>query len=45
MMEQASQGGCGCPIPRSIQGPFGWDFEQPCVTKDVPAKGRRFGIR
>ena len=29
MLEQAAQGGCGCPVSGSSQGQAGWGFEQP----------------
>lgn len=30
---------CGCPIPGSDKGQFGWDFEQPGGMEDVLAQG------
>ena len=29
VLEQAAQGGCGCPIPGGVQGQVGWGLEQP----------------
>jgi len=30
----------GCPLPGSIQGQNGWDFEQPGLVGGVPAYSR-----
>ena len=44
-LEQVAQRGCGCPLPGSIQGQAGWDFEQPGLVQDVTAFKRVFGTR
>jgi len=40
---QAAQRSCGCPLPRSVQGKFGWAFGQPGLVEGVPAHGRAIG--
>jgi len=40
-----SQRSCGCPLPGSVQGQAGWDFEQPGLVEGVPAHGRGVGTR
>jgi len=40
-LEQVAKTGCGCPLPRSVQGQVGWSSEQPGLAEDVPARGRR----
>ena len=39
-LEQVAQKGCECPLPGSIQGQAGWDFEQPGLEGGVPAYSR-----
>jgi len=39
------QGSCGCPLLGSVQGQFGWGFEQPYLVEAVPAHGRGVGTR
>jgi len=34
-----------CPVPETVQGQVGQGFEQPCLVKDVPARGRGVGAR
>jgi len=43
--ELAAQRGCGCPIPRSVQGQTGWGFERPGLVADVLAYSRGVGTR
>ena len=38
-------GGCGCPLPGSVQGQAGRGFEQPDLVEGVPAHGRGVGSR
>ena len=44
-MEQVIQRNSGCPIPGSVQGQFGWGFEQPGLVEGVPAHGRGIETR
>ena len=44
-LEQVAQGGCGCPLPGSIQGRAGWSCEQPGVVVGVPAYDGGAGTR
>lgn len=39
-LEQVVQRTCGCSIPESIQGQFGWGPTQPDLVQGVPAHGR-----
>ena len=39
-LEQVAQGGCGCPIPGSIQGQAGCDSGQPGLVVGDPAHSR-----
>jgi len=47
VLEQAAQRGCGCPIPRSVQGQVGCGPGQPGLVLDVevgsPACSRGVG--
>jgi len=36
---------CGCPLPGSVPGQVGWDFEQAGLVEGVPAHGRGVGTR
>jgi len=36
----AAQRSCGCPIPGSVQGQVGWDFEQPDLVGGGPTHSR-----
>ena len=38
-LAQVSQSSCGCPLPGSVQGQVGRDFEQPGLVEGVPAHG------
>ena len=40
MLEQVVQRGCGCPVPRDVQGQVGWDPEQSDLVLDL-ATGNR----
>ena len=44
-LERVAQGGCGCPLPGSIQGQAGWGPGQPGVVVGVPACGGGAGTR
>ena len=44
-LEQVAQGGCGCPLPGSIQGQAEWGFEQPGLEGGVSAYSREIGTR
>ena len=48
MLEQAAQGGYGCPIPGGVQGQVGWGPGQPSLVLDTkvggPACGRGIGV-
>jgi len=44
-MEQAARRSCGCTLPGSVQGQFGWGFEQPGLVEYVPGHGRCIGTR
>ena len=35
MLEQAAQGGCGCPVPGGVQGQAGWGPGQPDLVPDL----------
>ena len=39
-LEQVTQGGCGCPIPRCIQGQAGCSSGQPGLVVGDPAHSR-----
>ena len=39
-LDQVSQRSGGCPLPGSVQGHFGWGFEQPGLVEGVPAHDR-----
>jgi len=41
MLIQVAQRGCGCPLPGSIQGQAGWDFEQPGLEGGAYNRGVR----
>ena len=47
MLEQAAQGGCGCPVPGIVSGQVGSRAVQSDLTLDleagIPACGRRVG--
>ena len=47
VLEQASQRGCGCPVPGGIQSQVGWGPGQPGLVLDMevggPACGRGGG--
>jgi len=47
-LEQAAQGGCGCPDPGSVQGQVGWGPGQPGIVLDMeigsPACGRELEL-
>lgn len=36
MLEQTAQRGCGCSIPRSLQGQAGWGFQHPGLVEVIP---------
>lgn len=36
-LEQVVERNCGGPIPDNVQDQAEWDFEQPCLVKEVPA--------
>jgi len=44
-LAQVAQRSCGCPLPGSVQGQFGWGFEHPGLVEGVPAHGRGIGTR
>jgi len=44
-LEQVAQRNCGSPLPGSVQGQVGWDFEKPDLVEGVPAHGRGVGTR
>ena len=44
-LEQVAQGGCGCPIPRGVQGQAGCGSGQPGLLVGDPAHNRGVGIR
>jgi len=44
-LEQVAWRSCGCPLPESVQGQVGWDFEQPGLVESVPAHSRGVGTR
>ena len=44
-LEEVAQRGCGCPLPGSVQGQVGWDFEQPGLVEGVSVHGREVGTR
>ena len=39
-LEQVAQGGCGCPIPRGIEGQAGCGCGQPGLVVGNPAHSR-----
>ncbi|KAJ7412162.1 hypothetical protein WISP_98866 [Willisornis vidua] len=41
-LAQIDQRSCECPIPGSVQGQFGWSFEQPGPVEGAPVYGRGF---
>lgn len=43
-LEQVDKYGCGCPLPRSIQGQNGWDFEQPGLVGGALTYSRRLEL-
>jgi len=38
-LEQVAHRSCGCPLPRCIQGEFGWGFEQSGLVEGVHGRG------
>ena len=44
-LEQAAQGGCGCPIPGGIQGQAGCGSGQPGLVAGNPAHSRGIETR
>ena len=44
-LEQVAQRGCDCPLPRSVPGQVGCDFEQPDLVEGLPAHDRGVGTR
>ena len=47
VLEQAAQGGCGCPLPGGVQDQVEWGPGQPGLVPDMkvdgPACGREAG--
>lgn len=43
-LKQISHRGGRCPIPRNIQGQFGWSSEQPDLVENAPVHGRMVGL-
>jgi len=47
LLAQVAQGGCGCPVPRGVEGQVGWGPGQPELVLDLavgnPASGRGVG--
>jgi len=44
-LSQVAQRSCVYPLPESVQGQVGWDFEEVGIVEDVPAHGKGFGTR
>ena len=44
-MAQVAQRSCGYPLPGSVQGQGGWDFEQSNLAEGVPTYGKGVGTR
>ena len=43
VLAQAAQRGCGCPIPRGVQGQVGWGPGQPGLVPDLEVGGPDHG--
>ena len=43
VLEQAAQGGCGCPLPVGVQDQIEWGPGQPGLVPDMKADGPACG--